>query len=201
MFDQYPTPFLTDPKPSFDLITDLWYPGFCAHETYENLDDEEKTLGKQILLDFTGFMLYYQDCPPAEWAAEKVERCLLIHFPRSLYREWEYTNCILDVLENFFEFLKDENLLSITDELDAFFDQINEDFYENMDEVDNYSLRKGSRFAAEEEGIDPDDMDAVTNYFQSVGTNMLEGVEPKYTSLINNYLTSWVFPFSDQAVR
>jgi hypothetical protein len=81
MIDQYPTPFRIDPKPSYDLITNTWFPGFSHHVLFTQLDDDEKRYAEQIILDFTGFILYYQDCTPEDWSPSVIERCLLKDFP------------------------------------------------------------------------------------------------------------------------
>ena len=80
MIDQYPTPFRTDPQPSFDLITKTWYPGFSDHLLFDSLDDDEQEYAEQIILDFTGFSLLPGLCP-GDWSPSVIERCLLMDFP------------------------------------------------------------------------------------------------------------------------
>lgn len=49
---------------------------------FDSLDNDEQEYAEQILLDFTGFVLYYQNCVPEDWSPSVIEHCLVKNFPR-----------------------------------------------------------------------------------------------------------------------
>ncbi|HOJ96130.1 MAG TPA: hypothetical protein PK024_04735 [Methanospirillum sp.] len=177
MMDQYPTPFRIDPKPSYDLITKTWFPGFSGHVLFTYLDDDEKEYAEQIILDFTGFILYYQDCTPENWSPAVIERCLLKDFPRSLARTEEYEYAIFNVLFNFFAYLREENLLPAADDLFSHVISIKDEFDKRMGDTDLYSPRKALIISSLNEGIQEDDYDAMIEYFNQVGSRELADID------------------------
>ena len=197
MIDQYPTAFRTDPQPSFDLITKTWFPGFSNHVLFDSLDDDEQEYAEQIILDFTGFILYYQNCVPADWSPSVIEHCLLNDFPRSLARTEEYEYSIFNVLLNFFAYLKEEKLLPGADDLFSHLISIEDELDEKMGDPDLYSSRKAFIIIALEEGIDLNDNDALQKFFLKEGIREMEGHEPEIVDAINQVIISWVLPFSD----
>ena len=197
MFRQYPSAFLADPEPSFDLIKNSWYPGFCAHKLYENLDDVEEELVEEIITDLTGFLLYYHNCPPEEWTEEQIRHCLLTDYPRSLLRDDDYIYSALSVLKVFFIYLDDSGLINCGDELVSMIDTDEYLFIEEMEDEENYSLRKRILFVASYEGIDVNDADSVVQYFKEIGQNVLDDDNPELVDAISTAISSFGFPFSD----
>jgi len=197
MMDQYPTPFRIDPKPSYDLITKTWFPGFSGHVLFTYLDDDEKEYAEQIILDFTGFILYYQDCTPENWSPAVIERCLLKDFPRSLARTEEYEYAIFNVLFNFFAYLREENLLPAADDLFSHVISIKDEFDKRMGDTDLYSPRKALIISSLNEGIQEDDYDAMIEYFNQVGSRELADIDADTVEIVNKIMGTWVLPFSD----
>jgi len=197
MIDLYPTAFRTDPQSSFDLITKTWFPGFSNHVLFDNLDIDEQEYAEQILLDFTGFVLYYQNCVPEDWSPSVIEHCLVKDFPRSLARTEEYEYSIFNVLLNFFAFLKEENLHPAADDLFSHLISLDDKFREKMEDTDLYSPRKSLIITSMNEGIQEDDYDAMLKYFNQVGYRELADFDTGTIEIINKIMGTWVLPFSD----
>ena len=197
MFDQFPTAFLRDPKESYDLVTGQWYKGFCKSEQFRELEEVDKEYAEKILYDLTGFMLYYQDCQPSEWNVERIRQCYLNDFPRSLFRDDEYIYSVPEVLTRFFQYLENSQILPEARYIVCLVDENRYEFYEEMDDIDNYSMRKGVLISADDEGIDTDDEKTVLEYFKEIGDREMDGVEPDVTKALYFILSSWVLPFSD----
>ncbi|PWR73436.1 DUF6398 domain-containing protein [Methanospirillum stamsii] len=197
MYEIYPTRFLTDPGPSFDLISDVWFPRFSDTARFEELYDEEKECAEQILLDLTGFILYYQNCIPEAWSFSHIEHCLLIDFPRSLSRSKEYECCIHTVFCTFFAFLNEENLISDAEKIICSLPSIEDEFFEAIEDVNLYSTRKALIVSAMDDGIDVNDSDALDDYLLDIAHREMEGIDPDIYEKINEVMKSWVFPFSD----
>lgn len=197
MFDQYPTPFLRSPEEAYDLVVGQWYNNFQNDPGFRLFEDDDTEYTETILSDLTGFMLYYQDCLPTEWTVDRIEHCLMIDFPRSLYRDGEYIYSVPVVLTQFFHYLENSGLLSGAADIARYIDDNRFDFYAEMDEPDSYSMRKGLLISAEDEGIDTDDETAVLAYLEKIGDREMDGVEPEVTDNLYFVLSSWVVPFSD----
>ncbi len=197
MIDQYPTPFRIDPKPSYDLITNTWFPGFSHHVLFTQLDDDEKRYAEQIILDFTGFILYYQDCTPEDWSPSVIERCLLKDFPRSLARSEEYEYAIFSVLLTFFTYIREERLLPDADDLVNHLISVADEFEKKMGDIDLYSSRKSFIISAIEQNIDVNDDEALQKFSLEVGAGIMKGMKPEIADAIHQVIISWVHPFSD----
>jgi hypothetical protein len=197
MFDQFPTAFLRDPQESYDLVIGQWFKGFLKSKESEELEEEELEYAEKILYDLTGFMLYYQDCTPSEWNADRIRQCYLTDFPRSLFRDDEYIYFAPEVLTWFFQYLENTQLLPGALDIVCLVDENRYEFYEEMDDVDNYSMRKGVLITADEEGIDTSDEYAVLECFKDIGNRELDGFDPDVIQSLYFILSSWVLPFSD----
>ncbi|HWQ66101.1 MAG TPA: DUF6398 domain-containing protein [Methanospirillum sp.] len=197
MFNQFPTAFETAPQPELDLVINTWYPGFCPSVFAGYMDDSEKEYAEEILTDLTEFMLYYQNLQPADWTADAIEHCLLIDYPRSLARDDDYVFAVPGVLNLFFEYLNEQELHPRAGDLVSLTEVIDDEFFAEMDEVDNYRVRKALLISAEEDGIDIEDTDAVLSYFKDVGLKEMEGFERDQIESIIFTQSSWVLPFTD----
>ncbi|WP_319579884.1 hypothetical protein [uncultured Methanospirillum sp.] len=196
MHDQFPTAFPRDSRLAFDLI-DEWYDDFTKSLEYQQLDEEDNEYAHEVVTDLAVFLLYYQDCLPSEWTKNTVERCLMVDFPRSLYRDGEYIYSVPGVLTQFFRYLHRLKRLSKANAIAKGIETLKNDFYEVMDNPDLYSMRKSLLIGAEDEGVDTDDFEEVLKYFQKVGERMMEGVDPNVTNTLYSILSTWVLPFSD----
>jgi hypothetical protein len=197
MFDQYPTSFMRNPADAYNLVIGRWHNDFRKNPAFDELDTDEKRNVETILSDLTGFMLYYQDCQPSEWTMEGIEHYLMVDLPRSLYRDFEYLYDVTEVLISFFRYLDSSDLLPGASDIARYIDENELEFYEKMEDPDNYSMRKGLLTSAEDEGIDTNDETAVLAYFKKIGDREMDGVDPDVTDTFYFILTSWVLPFSD----
>ncbi len=197
MIDQYPTSFEEDPQPALDLVIGSWYPGFCASSFAERMEDTDSEYAESIISDLTGFMLYYQNCQPADWNADRIEHCLLVDYPRSLFRDDEYVNAVPGVLMFFFEYLQKSDLQPKAGEIVTLLEMIYDDFLEEMEDVDNYSVRKSLFISADNDGVDIRDTDAVMSYFRKIGEEQMEDSEADLFETLCFIQSSWVLPFTD----
>ncbi|HWQ65126.1 MAG TPA: DUF6398 domain-containing protein, partial [Methanospirillum sp.] len=196
MLDHYPTAFPRDSVPAFDL-TGAWVNNFTKSPEFQEFEEEDIEYVRDIVTVLTGFLLYYQDCTPSEWTMDKVERCLMVDFPRSLFRDEEYIDSFPEVLIQFFRYLHRSKSLPKANTIAKGIETRKYDFYEMMDDPELYSMRKALLITAEDEGVDPDDSEEVLKYFLKTGERMMEGVDPKVTKALGFILSSWVLPFSD----
>jgi hypothetical protein len=197
MFDQFPTSFLKNPAEAYNLVIGRWYNDFLKSQEFSDIDDGVREYTGTILSDMTGFMLYYQDCEPSAWNMENIQHCLLIDYPRSLFRTEEYLYSVDGVLIHFFNYLEASQLLPGSADIVSMIEEIRVEFWEEMEDPDNYSMRKRILFASEDEDFDINDEKTVIAYFKSVGEQEMEGFDPDFIDALNFVLTTWIVPFSD----
>ncbi len=197
MRDQFPSAYPRDPEPFFSLVLSTWFENFKKSPEYQSVGKDGNSYAEEIITDLTGFMLYYHDTAPMQWTEDLIEHCLMTDYPRSLFRDDGNVFFIPIVLSSFFRFLGRTGTLPHGAHIANRIEAMSDDFHDQMDDVDLYSMRKSLFIAAEEDGIDPGDYEAVLGYLSDTGDREMAGEDPEVTEEMYSFISTWLVPFSD----
>lgn len=171
-------------------MVETWGQEFARTTYADALTRDQQEKAERIIPSFAELLYKYDAIEPAEWDQRAVETCLTDLYPRKVSAGENHFRAIAPVLESFFTYLDDHEHLDNGSELAAAVRECEDEILDHARNPDNWGMAKSVFMdAAEEAGIDIDDIDSIDEaeeLLREAGVKLIgppEEVEPRMLSV------------------
>lgn len=143
-----------------------WYNEFEKDDLFLNLSSQNQDHAGFIIHCFTEYMYSYQGVPPKEWNVSDMREICTDIMPRKITAQEETFASIAPVLQAFFLFLHQQDIIPNAKKLSEKVASLGPIIIKNASNPSNWGMAKSMAMMAEQAGVDFTDIDAMNRLLQ-----------------------------------
>jgi len=151
-----------------------WGLQFSKSPYFENLTKDQKQESEFIVMTFSEYMYSYEGLSPEEWDEAGLEECCVHTLARKVSAETSYYQAMSPVLEGFFRFLDEQNLLRRASRLATKVKSLAKQIEQAADDPRNWGMAKSFVMAAQSAGVDPSQKGDMQKFMMEYNQQLLE---------------------------
>ena len=148
------------------------YDEFTLSEKFSCLSEEEQEESAFIIQTFSDYMFSYHGELERDWSPDSVALCCADTLPRKVSGDESYYKAIVPVLNIFFEFLEEKNIISNSKELRKSIKSVERAIIRNAADPSCWGMAKSMVMRAQAQGVDLFNEDEMEEYIEQYNQSL-----------------------------